>query len=176
MQDKMRTKRHAVSEDIIDTRDAVIRACSAATCHKAAALYYDMAQKLARAWGSDDVAIILFVGEDWLRGHKEWFPLFVRKAQFAPEYQHHLMMFQPRKHIMCDFTVDFCFGGEAFYDSDQQEAALQTLLDDPTLKERLAAGMKNFGVKMPVDLFLEAFVEALREGQKHAPEKLFAKP
>lgn len=170
-----RRKRPVVPENIIETRNAVLRACSVATCHKEAAPYYDMAQKLARAWGSGAIAVMLFVGEDWLRGNKKWFPVFVEKTQFAPQYRRYLMMFQPTSRILCDFTVDFCFGGEALCDPDQQGPALCDLLNDPTLKERLAAGMKNFGMKMSVDLLIDAFTQAFYEGRKAEPEKLFAK-
>jgi len=173
MREATKRKQAKSSVDLAESRDAVIRACSIDTCVKEMVPYYDMTRKLVRAWGSDIVAIMLFVGEDWLRGHKNWFPLFVAKTHLAPGYRHRVMMFNPRNKIMCDFSIEYCFGGSVMYYPDQQDVFLKEALKDSTLKERLAVGMKNFGMKISVDQLIEAFTESLHEGQKYAPEKLF---
>ena len=142
--------------------------------HKDVVPHYAMVQKLARAWGSNVVAVMLFVGENWLHGRKDLFSIIVEKIHFAPGYRRYFMMFQPKSGILCDFSIDFCFGGVVMYDPDQQETLLQDALSDPTLKERLAVGIKNFGMKASVDILINTFTEALHEGRKYEPEKLFA--
>lgn len=175
MQEMARKNPRAVPRDPVQVRNAIFQACDIDTCNTAMTRHYPVVQKLARAWGSNVVAVMLFVGENWLRGRKDWFPVIVEKKQFAPGHRRYFMMFQPRQRILCDFSIDFCFGGVVSYDPEQQEALLQDALSDPTLRERLEAGMKNFGMKVSVDALLTTFVKALHEGRKHEPEKLFAK-
>ena len=170
------TKKHKiVPTQLVKTRDTVIQACSIDTCVEDAAPHYEMAQSLARAWGSNVVAVMLFIGEDWLRGHKNWFPVAVEKTKFDPGFRRYLMMFQPKSRILCDFSVDFCFGGNVEYDPALQDTLLKDFLNDPTLEGRLEAGMRNFGLKMPVKMLVDAFVESFQAGKKYKPEELFAK-
>jgi hypothetical protein len=173
-QDNMQKSRPIVPEQLVQTRNAVIKACGIDTCEETVAPHYEMAQKLVRAWGSNVVAVMLFIGENWLRGRKTWFPIIVEKTKFAPGFRRYFMMFQPKSRILCDFSIDFCYGGTVEYDPDLQDVFLQEALSDPTLEERLAAGMRNFGMKVPVKLLIDAFTEALHEVRKHEPEKLFA--
>lgn len=170
----MLKNRAIVPEQIMRTRNAAIKACSIDTCVEDAVRYYDMAQRLVRAWGSNTVAVMLFIGENWMRGRKTWYPIIVDKNKFAPGFRRYFMMFQPESRILCDFSIDFCSGGNVEYDPDLQDAFLQEALADPSLEERLAVGMRNFGMKVTVKSLIDVFTEALQEGKKHKPEELFS--
>ncbi len=170
----MSKKYKIVPEQLIKTRDTVIRACSIDTCIEEMVPHYEITQNLALAWGSNVVAVMLFVGENWLRGHKNWFPIAVEKTKFDPGFRRYLMMFQPERRILCDFSIDFCFGGAVDYDPASQDSFLKDFLDDPTLEKRLPAGMRNFGLQVPVTMLIDTFAEAFHVGKKYQPEKLFA--
>lgn len=163
-----------VPDEVKRLQKDVANACSIETCLPDVREHYVIAQTLVKTWGSNVVAVILFVGENWLRGHKDWFPVIVDKMQYEPDQRRFMMMFNVKEKILCDFsTVTFCFGGEVEYDTDLQDSQLEEMLSEPTLKFRLKNGMNNYGLKTSVDHLIELFREAFEAGKKFDLGDLF---